>query len=430
MTQILSQRRGHRRRTAAAALVVSLLLTGCAAPPTPMTAASAGPASKDAVEAAGVVPAATAEDQTAAAAVLDHRAIRSKIAGIAQEYGAAGVQTAIINDGRVVGEYAWGWATRDTERMTTEHKIRVASVSKVILAMGAMLLHEDGLLDLDGDIGQYWDVETAGAAYPDDPVSVRTILSHTSAIPCYGDYYSVSAGGIRSRLSYGVGGARPGDPALWCYNNYAFSVLGATMERAAGQTVDEILGSRLFEPLGIDASFAGGDLEDPSLVATLYRGRSVEQSSALQQSMHLDDTPGENSGYYAGGLNISAGDLARLIALLANDGVYDGRRLMEITSVAQMENRCNRPLDDGSYQAHPMLYVPQIYGRTGVYYHPGNAYGAYCIVSYDPETRDGVVVLTTGASGEAKRYELYSVCDEISEFLYEILSHRLQTDTE
>ena len=206
MTQILSQRRGHRRRTAAAALAVSLLLTGCAAPPTPMTAASAGPASEDAVEAAGVVPAATAEDQTAAAAVLDHRAIRSKIAGIAQKYGAAGVQTAIINDGRVVGEYAWGWATRDTERMTTEHKIRVASVSKVILAMGAMLLHEDGLLDLDGDIGQYWDVETAGAAYPDDPVSVRTILSHTSAIPCYGDYYSVSAGGIRRRLSYGVGG--------------------------------------------------------------------------------------------------------------------------------------------------------------------------------------------------------------------------------
>ena len=87
-----------------------------------------------------------------------------------------------------------------------------------------------------------------------------------------------------------------------------------------------------------------------------------------------------------------------------------------------MEEYYDEPLEDGSYQAYPMLWVPDIYGRTGVYYHPGNAYGSYNIVSYDPETGDGVVVLTTGAYGGSDRYEIYSVADEINEYIYELLS--------
>ncbi len=422
----------ERRQSAALAAAIALLLTGCgrtsAAQTVLQNEAAAVRAAPETVAEVETAPA-PEEDAQEPAVPLDHEAIQAEIDRIAEEYGAVGAQVAIINDGKVVGDYAYGWATLNAEPMTTEHKIRVASVSKVISAMAAMLLHEDGTVDLDEDIGQYWDLETV-SAWPDAPLSIRTILSHTSTIPCYSDYFSVSAGGIRSRLSYGSGGAKPGDLTCWGYNNYAFSVLGATLERAAGQTLNDLLREKLFEPLGIDAAFAAGDLDDPSLTATLYRGYAVEQSSALQQSMHLDDTPGENSGYYAGGLTISAGDLAKLIALLAGGGEYDGRRLMAVTSVAQMEARYNRPLTDGSYQAHPLLYVREIYGREGIYYHPGTAYGAHCIVSYDPETRDGVVVLTTGASGSADRYDLYNVCDEMNEFLYKILSHPIQAPKE
>ena len=163
--------------------------------------------------------------------------------------------------------------------------------------------------------------------------------------------------------------------------------------------------------------------EKTDLVATLYRGYTVEYSAGWQQSLHLNQTPGENAVYYPGGLTISAGDLAKLIALLANAGVYEGEQLLDPDSVEQMEEYDEEPLEDGSFQAHPLCYVPDIYGREGVYYHPGTAYGVFSCVSYDPQTGDGVVVITSGAATGIERYEFYDVCDEINSYIYETLSH-------
>ena len=352
--------------------------------------------------------------------LLDDEEISDEIRRIAEDYDAVGIQVAIINDGEVIGSFADGWATIDEDPMTTAHKIRIASVSKVIVGMTAMLLQEDGVIDIDADIGEYWDVEARNPEYPDIPITIRSILNHTSTISNY-EYGFSSASSIRSRLTYSYLSSEPGNIDSWCYNNYAFQVLGATLEIAAGRTVDDILRDKLFDVLDIDASFAGGDLKNPELLATLYRGYWVEQSVGTQESFHLDATPGENSIYYAGGLTISAEDLAKLVALLANDGVYQHRQLMQSESIALMETYCKQPLEDGTFQALPLLYVPRLYGRNGIYFHSGAAYGIYSCISYDPETGDGVVVLTSGANTGSEHYDIYDVCDEINKYIYGIL---------
>ena len=357
--------------------------------------------------------------------LLDDAAVRAEIERIAQKYSATGIQAAIICGGRVAGSYACGWATADVDPMTTEHKIRVASVSKVIVAMAAMLLREDGTVDLDGNLGACWGVNAVNPHYPEKPVTPRMVLNHTSTLLDY-DFFDTSSGELRELLTYGYTEAEPGRTSSWLYNNFAFGALGATLEVAAGQTLDELLRGKLFDAMDIDASFAGGDLEDPALVATLYRGDTVEFAAERQQSLHLDPTPGENAGFFAGGLTISAGDLAKLVALLANDGVYEGKRLLSADSVAQMEARGRQPLEDGSFQAYPLRYIPDIYGRAGVYYHPGTAYGVNSCISYDPQTGDGVVVITTGVSDGADRYELYRECDEINQYVYGTLSRAIR----
>ena len=359
-------------------------------------------------------------DRGAPLVLLDDEEIGYELHRIAQEYDAVGMQVAIINDGEVIGSFADGWATISEDPMTTEHKIRIASVSKVIVGMTAMLLQEDGVIDIDADIGEYWNVEARNPEYPDIPITIRTILNHTSTISNYEYGYS-SASSIRSRLTYSYISSEPGSMDSWCYNNYAFQVLGATLEVASDRLVDDILRDKLFDTMDIDASFANGDVREPDLLATLYRGYTVEQSVGTQKSLHLDPTPGENSVYYAGGLTISAEDLAKLVALLANDGAYRHRQLMQSESVAIMETYSRLPLEDGTYQALPLLYVPRIYGRGGVYFHSGAAYGVLSCISYDPETGDGVVVLTTGAGGGSNRYGIYSICDEVNKYIYRII---------
>lgn len=229
------------------------------------------------------------------------------------------MQVAIINNGQVISSYANGWATKDTDLMTTEHKIRVASIAKVIIGITAMLLQEDGIID-------------------------------------------------------------------------------------------------------IDASFASGDIINTDMLVTLYRERGeIARSVETQKNILLSGTPGGNGAYFAGGFTISAYDLAKIVALLAADGRYEGQQLLAESSVAQMEEYITEPLLDGSYQAQPLFYVPGLYGRSGIYFHTGSAFGVLSCISYDSNTGDGVGVLTTGANEASEHCGLSYVFDKINSYIYELL---------
>ena len=95
---------------------------------------------------------------------------------------------------------------------------------------------------------------------------------------------------------------------------------------------------------------------------------------------------------------------------------------MDEASVELMESHEDRALPGGSYQALPMRLRFGAYGRERLYSHTGSAYGAYNFLSYDPDTGDGVVVLTMGADGGKDAYGIYAVCGEISRAVYEALA--------
>jgi len=298
----------------------------------------------------------------------------------------------------------------------------VASITKVAVGLSAMLLREEGAVDLDADIGGYWGVTARNPAHPDVPITVRSLLSHTSSIFNAGDDTSRSYSSVRAKLQGGgYSGVTPGKVTSWTYNNYAFGVLGMTLELAADRTLDQVLRSRLLDVMNIDAAFASGDIRNTGLLATIYSGGTATRSIANLKSGHSRG-PGETGAFFAGGLTISTRDLGKLVSLLAGDGVYEGVRLMEAESVALMETRFDQPLPDGSYQALPLRFRYGLYGRDGIYYHTGSAYGVFNCVSYDPATGDGTVVLTTGASGAKDDQGIYKICSAVNNAVYPILA--------
>ena len=347
----------------------------------------------------------------------DPQAISRVIAAAGEKYGAVGVQVAIIQKGEVSQCFAWGWATKDTTPMTPWHKIRVASLSKIVLGITAQLLREEGKVELTGQIGTYWNIKTQ------KPVTPEEILTHTSALRNYDTALSREYAQVKKRLENGgFSGATPGDMATWTYNNYAFGVLGMTLELAAEETVDDILHRRLFQEMDIDAAFSGGFLERKDLIATLYRSTgAVARTAQMQETMTREETPGATGTYFAGGFLCSAYDFAKLLSLLAGDGSYKGTQLLTEGSVALMEAYRDTPTPNGSYQAHPMRCRENLYGREKIYYHTGSAYGVYSCASYDPATGDGVVVLTTGARGSKDKYGIYNICTELNGYIYELL---------
>jgi len=352
----------------------------------------------------------------------NHEALSAAVSAAARRHGAVGVQAAVIEKGAVTDTYCYGWAVIGTTPMTDRHKLRTASLSKAAVGISAALLREEGAVDYDADIGVYWGKNARNPRHPDTPVTIRSMLTHTSTLLNSEDL-AWNYAGVRAQLGArgGYGGGTPGSLSSWSYNNHAFGILGQTLELASGRFLDDVLDERLLTPLGADGSFAAGELKQPELVAPLYRGASLSRTAGSLRSVRRWKTPGAAGKQFSGGFTASALDMAKLTAVLAGDGCFGGVRLMEAESVELMESHAGQALPDGSYQALPLRLRLDAYGRAGIYYHTGSAYGVYNLLSYDPFTGDGVVVLTTGADGGKDAYGIYAVCGEISQAVYDAI---------
>jgi len=351
-----------------------------------------------------------------------HDEIQLLIDSAASKYGAVGMQVAVVEDGQLTDTYTYGWAQQGSVAMTEDHKIRSASISKVAIGIAAMLLREQGVIDLDADISPYWGVSVRNPYYPDTPITIRSLLSHTSSIRAF-DGVSRRRNAVKAQLSQssGYSNMAPGAISSWNYNNYAFGVLGMTLELASGKYLDTILDESLWSVMEIDAAFEGGCVSRTDLIATLYQNGGVSRSAKTQASYRRPDQPGGSGSFFPGGLTISAKDLGKMTALLASDGYYEGLRLLSSESVELMETRDEHQLGDGTYQALPLRSQDNLYGRDRLYYHTGSAYGVYNLMSYDPVSSDGVVVLTVGASGARDNRGIYAVCGDVSSAIYEII---------
>lgn len=335
------------------------------------------------------------------------------------DYGAMGIQAAVVQNGQVIAQAASGWAVENQLAMTTQHKMRCASLSKVMVGISAGVLMDDGTLDPCADLSGYWGVTVRNPSYPDTPVTVDMLLTHTSTLSdASGSLSALKGTAARQRLAgSGYTGGKPGALSSWSYNNYGFSVLGMTLERAADRVLDDVLGEAVLTPMGIDAAFEAGSVEDTSLLCALYQGKSMTRSVSTQKSYQCIDTPGYRGNFFAGGFTCSAGEMARLVAMLAEDGTYQGQQYLTADTVAYLEEPLGQT-PDGFYQCRPLRYRENMYGRDRMYYHTGSAYGFYGLLSYDPDTGDGVVVFTTGASGVTDSYGVYAVCSQVAQAVY------------
>ncbi len=341
----------------------------------------------------------------------------------AKTYGAVGVQATVIRGG-VTGEtYVYGWATKDTDPMTPNHKFRTASITKIATGIAAMLLREQGILRLEDPVANYWGDQVQNPNHPGIPITIQSCLTHTSSISTFLPGVSLSyvnmAEQLRRPESYTM--AVPGEPAAWDYNNYVFALLGLAFERAAHLHLDVILNQGIWNKLGVDVALEAGELRDTRNIVTLYRadGR-VGLSVAAQIAGRRSKFPGVDGSHYMGGLTASSEDMARMAAMLINRGTFGSQRILSPESVDMMQ-QIQFQVNNMFWQAQPLDYQEGMFSRPEIYYHTGNAYGAFNLLSYDPASGDGMVVLTSGAKGTQDLFGIYRVCSDICQVAYDVM---------
>ena len=135
-----------KRSVFACLLALALLLAGCAGAQ-PAQAEATPP--ETTLPSPTPTPTPTPEPTPTPKPPLTDGELAAFVEEAAEHHGAVSVQAAVIEDGAVTAQTAWGWATLNSDPMTTDHKLRCASLTKVVVGMCAMLLSEDGAVTLD-----------------------------------------------------------------------------------------------------------------------------------------------------------------------------------------------------------------------------------------------------------------------------------------
>lgn len=318
--------------------------------------------------------------------------------------------------------------------------VRIASISKLVTALGVMRLVDAGVLDLDRDISDYLSWPLRHPAFPDRPITLRHLLSHRSGLTDGADYIIPLGETIRQRLA----DPRAWDPAhgpgddWFHYTNLNFPVVASVMEAATGERFDRLMRKLVLAPLGLSACYnwSGCNGLAASRAVVLYRADGSVARDDLRGVLpacpvvvaagKLCDLatyiPGWNGALFSpqGGLRISMNDLARVGRMLARggEGFLSPESFAEMTTPEWRFNGHNGLGENGEPDGFFCAYGlgVQVIGnhtagcnddpfgdgipRLG---HPGEAYGLRSGLWLDPQTGRGVAFFTTAVPDDAAK---------------------------
>ena len=106
------------------------------------------------------------------------KAIDSAVETELQRTGTPAASIAVVRDGQIVYTHAYGKARLNpVQPATVEQRFPIGSVTKQFIAAAALLLQEEGKLQLDQPVGRWVSGLTEG-----DKITIRNVLSHTSGL--------------------------------------------------------------------------------------------------------------------------------------------------------------------------------------------------------------------------------------------------------
>ena len=278
----------------------------------------------------------------------------------------------IARKGKIVFYKAYGYNDPDTKVALDKTGIfRIASQTKAVTTVAAMILWEEGKYSLDDPVSKFIPsfanqtvlntFDFKDTSYTTVPakraVTIRDILTHVSGLgyPAIGTprenaiyaKYAITGGvGVRNQKLSDVMNRlgtlplffQPGEK--WMYGLNA-DVLGYLIEIWSGMPLEEFFMKRIFQPLGMKDTYFNLPAEKGSRLVNFFDQDSTGKIKIQKTTFggYLDmNYPLQKTDYFSGGggLVSTVYDYAVLLQMLLNGGTYNGVRLLAHNTVRMM----------------------------------------------------------------------------------------------
>ncbi|MFE2337388.1 serine hydrolase domain-containing protein [Streptomyces coelicoflavus] len=341
--------------------------------------------------------------------MMTSQELTRRLAELAEEFNVAGASAALWHKGTLIKAETGTVNTATGAPVLPNTLFAAGSVTKVFTATVAMTLVNEGLLKLDAPVRDYLPNFTAVNSERSAAITVRMLLNHSSGLP--GDYMPDLAPGddVLERLMQkladlpvtGVPGER------WSYSNMGMATLGRIIEVITGESYHSALRTRIFEPLGLNATAETEEL----LLRSTAVGHTVDPATGSAAPVHRFRAWPEN-GPAGSRLWLDIDALITFGRMHIDGMAPDGRRLLSPWTLHEMRE----PQFDDYWGCFPM-YVNYGLGwalvREGddpVLAHGGANLGMHSTLYVLPKQQAVLAVLTNSTTG----IQLYSsLCDRL-----------------
>ncbi len=335
---------------------------------------------------------------------------------------------------RIVAVRARGVADPATGRaVTVDDPVRIASVSKLVVALGVLRLVDARTLDLDRDVSDYLGWQLRHPGFADQPITLRLLLSHRAGLTDDADYAIPLGDSVKARLTnIKAWDAAHAPGTYFRYANLNYPVIASVMEAATGERFDRLMARTVLSPLKLDACFNWTTCSDKAVaravVLTDEAGVVVRDDlrgvrpicpvvPAADGTCNLSSyAPGTNGALFSpqGGLRISARDLAKIGQMVARRGRgFLSRSSFALVTTPQWRFDGSNGDSEGGFWCQYGLAVQTLGSRTAGCTddlfgdskrrigHPGEAYGLRSGLWIDPASGNGIAYFITAVPGGA-----------------------------
>ncbi|MEV5574694.1 serine hydrolase domain-containing protein [Spirillospora sp. NPDC052269] len=325
-----------------------------------------------------------------------------RLAVLAARHGVPGASLGILSGGEIV-EVATGMANLGARiEATTDTLWQIGSISKVWTTTVAMMLVDEGVLDLDAPVVSVLPELRLATPELTEQVTLRHLLSHTSGID--GDFFIDTGRGddclerYVERLTEAAANHPVGATMSYC--NAGFTLAGRVLEKVTGVQWDRLMAERLYGPLGLTHT--------ATLPEDVLRHRAA--------AGHMGDPPAVaphwmlmRSAGPAGLICSTPRDVLTFARLHLDDGLAsDGTRLLSADSAQAMRTSQvalpdTRVLGD----AWGLGWILMGWQGHRLYGHDGGTIGQSAFLRILPDAGLAVCLLTNGGDTMSLYQDLY-----------------------
>lgn len=325
------------------------------------------------------------------------------------EHHVPGMAVAVVKDGKVVLARGFGMSDLTARTPADEHTVfSIGSSTKAFTSTVVGMLVDEGKLAWNDPVSKHvpelkLPVDNEGKPAE---VTLRDAMSHQTGFTRMSLLWI--AGAVDSKQMYTR--ASTAEPIAkfrkqFLYNNVVYASAGEASARVAGMSWEKLVGARIFEPLGMDATSADqlAASENPKRAQGYRYEEEKDEFTAVPMRAISVAAP-------AGAIYSSAEDMAKWVQFQLADGTVDGKRLISHEALSQTRAPQIQMAPGLSYGLGWMLGLHE--GKK-VVHHGGNIDGYAAMVAMVPQENVGYVLLTNTTSTPLQSASMAIVFDAL-----------------